>query len=125
MCVFIDFIFIRKLNYYLLSSINACPFVILTSCLRTLMPESKDIFLMSRSLRLRDSFQARESTRVKRTSCYRSANTLLQISSQVVSKLCSHCLSVVPMLQQVWIKLLTTCSKFDGINRLVSGLIQP
>jgi hypothetical protein len=32
---------------------------------------------------------------VKRTSCYRSANKLLQICSQAVDKLCSHCLFLV------------------------------
>ena len=39
---------------------------------------------------------------VKRTSCYRSANKLLQICSQAVDKLCSHCLFpvVVTSLEQ-------------------------
>ena len=45
----------------------------------------------------------------KCTSCYRSANKLLQICPQAVNKLC-------------W--LLTTCNKLDGIIRLVTRLFQ-
>jgi hypothetical protein len=38
----------------------------------------------------------------KRTSCYKSANKLLQICSQAVDKLCSHCLFpvIVTSLEQ-------------------------
>ena len=51
----------------------------------------------------------------KRTSCYKSANKLLQICSQAaVDKLCSHCLFpvVVTSLEQAVDNL---CNKFDGI----------
>jgi hypothetical protein len=43
-----------------------------------------------------------QNTHVKRTSCYKSANKLLQICSQTVDKLSSHCLFpvVVTSLEQ-------------------------
>ena len=54
----------------------------------------------------------------------------VQACKQVVTNLFTSCQEVVfallvPMLlQQVWYKLLTTCSKFDGIIRLVARLFQ-
>ena len=47
----------------------------------------------------------------QRTSCYKSANKLYQVCSQVVNKLCSHGLFLV-------------CNKLDGIIRLVTRLFQ-
>ncbi len=59
----------------------------------------------------------------RKNGCYRSSNKLLQICSQVVSKLCSHCLCPC-LLQQFFNKLSTTCNKLDGIIRLAARLFQ-
>ena len=55
-----------------------------------------------------------QSSHKKCTSCYRSANKLLQICSQAVDKLCSHCLFpvVVTILDQ---DVNNLCNKFDDI----------
>jgi hypothetical protein len=67
----------------------------------------------------------------KRTSCYRSANTLLQICSQAVDMLCSHCLFpvVVTSLEQAWwhyqtcYKVVLTSLMQSWYNRNVTTLM--
>ena len=51
----------------------------------------------------------------------RKTHKLLQVCKQAVDKFCSH--TAYPhLLYQVWNEVLTTCTKFDGIIRLVARL---